>query len=141
MIYTWLTLFVVLITIEFLTTSLVTVWFAFGSLCAFFTSMITDSILIQTTVFLVVSIITLVLTRPLAKKYLIPERVRTNYDKIIGMTAIVTKDIKKLEPGEVKVDGKYWTAASKQNIQKDSKVEILSIEGVKLIVKKKEEDD
>ena len=100
---------------------------------------VTENVLIQTIVFLVISIVTLILTRPLAKKFLIPTVVKTNYDKVIGMIGIVTCDIKKHENGEVKVDGKYWTAKSDHTILKDSKVEILAIEGVKLIVKEVEE--
>jgi len=139
MMYTWLFLFIVLILIEVGTVNLVTLWFALGSLCAMFTSMVSDNVLIQTIVFLVVSIVTLILTRPLAKRFLVPNLVKTNYDKVVGMIGIVTRDIKKHENGEVKVDGKYWTAKSDHTILKDSKVEILSIEGVKLIVKEEKE--
>lgn len=138
--YTWLLLFIIFVIVEFVTYGLVTIWFAFGSLVAFLISFITDSTLIQFIGFLGVSIITLLFTRPVVKKYLTPKIVKTNYDKVIGMTGIVTKDIMKDEYGEVKVDGKYWTAKADENILNGSEVEILAIEGVKLIVKEKERE-
>ena len=139
--YSWLILFVILIIIEICTINLTTIWFAFGSLLAYVTSLFTDNIMIQTTVFLVISIITLLLTRPIVKKYLLNKPSRTNADMLIGKTGIVTKEISKNSIGEVKIDGKYWSAKANKKIKEGSKVEILSIEGVKLIVLEKEDDD
>lgn len=138
--YTWLLLFIIFVIVEFVTYGLVTIWFAFGSLVAFLISFITDSTLIQFIGFFGVSIITLLFTRPVVKKYLTPKIVKTNYDKVIGMTGIVTKDIMKDDYGEVKVDGKYWTAKADEKILNGSEVVILAIEGVKLIVKEKERE-
>ena len=59
----------------------------------------------------------------------------------VDSEGIVTEEISKLNPGEVKVDGKRWTAISDKKIKKDSKVEILAIEGVKLLVKEVKEED
>ena len=59
---------------------------------------------------------------------------KTNLDRVIGMTGVVTEEIRKNNPGEVKVDGKKWTAISKKKIEKDKDVKIIAIEGVKLIV-------
>ena len=55
------------------------------------------------------------------------------------MTAIVTKEISKNNPGEVKVDGKYWTAVSDKKISIDSTVKVLKIDGVKLSVEEVDE--
>ena len=60
---------------------------------------------------------------------------------IIGKIGIVTKEITKTDIGEVKIDGKYWSAKADKKIKEGSKVEILAIEGVKLIVLEKEDDD
>lgn len=139
--YSWLILFVILIIIEICTINLTTIWFAFGSLLAYVTSLFTDNIMIQTSVFLVISIIALLLTRPIVKKYLLNKPSRTNADMLIGKTGIVTKEISKNSIGEVKIDGKYWSAKANKKIKEGSKVEILSIEGVKLIVLEKEDDD
>lgn len=138
--YSWILLCTILVIVEFVTVNLVTIWFAIGALFAFLTSLLIDNTIVQIVIFFLVSILSLIFTRPIVKKYLVPKTIKTNYDKVIGMTGIVTKDIEKLEYGEVKVDGKYWTAKANEEIKKGSKVEILSIEGVKLIVKRKEND-
>ena len=139
--YSWLILFVILIILELCTINLTTIWFAFGALLAYVTSLFYDNVIIQTTVFLIVSVATLIFTRPIVKKYLLKKPSRTNADMLIGKVWIVTKEIVKDNVGEVKIDGKYWSAKSNKRIKEGRKVEILSIEGVKLIVEKKEEDN
>ncbi len=139
--YSWLILFVVLIILELCTVNLTTIWFAFGALIAYVVSLFTNNITIQTTVFLAVSVITLILTRPIVKKYLLTKPSRTNADMLIGKIGVVTKEITKTDIGEVKIDGKYWSAKANKKIKEGSKVEILAIEGVKLIVLEKEDDD
>lgn len=140
MTYSWILLCTILVVVEFITINLVTIWFAIGALFAFLTSLLIDNTVIQVVIFFLVSILSLIFTRPIVKKYLVPKTIKTNYDKVIGMTGIVTSNINEDEYGEVKVDGKHWTAKANEEIKKGSKVEILSIEGVKLIVKRKEND-
>lgn len=80
----------------------------------------------------------LVITRPLVKKYIHPKMQRTNADKVIGQIGIVCQDIDNINAtGQVKVDGKVWSARSIDNqiITENSEVIIEKIEGVKLIVK------
>lgn len=136
----WLLLFVVLIIIELLTVNLTTIWFAFGSLVAYILSFFVSDIMIQTIIFLVSSIILLIFTRPIVKKFLLNKEVKTNADMLIGKTCVVTKEITRNETGEVKVNGQYWSAKANKKIKAGSEAKILSIEGVKLIVKEKEED-
>ena len=54
------------------------------------------------------------------------------------MEGIVTEDISLTSIGEVKVDGKRWSAISEEELKKGTPVIILSIDGVKLKVKKVE---
>ena len=136
----WLLLFIVLIIIELLTVNLTTIWFAFGSFVAYILSFFVRDILVQTIIFLVSSIVLLIFTRPIVKKFLVNEEVKTNADMLIGKRCIVTKEITRNETGEVKVNGQYWTAKANKKIKAGSEAIILSIEGVKLIVKEKEED-
>ena len=103
------------------------------------TSLITNSIIIQLIVFVIVTVISLLSTKKIVKKLRKKEKIPTNLDAVIGKTAIVTEDILPLEGGEVKVAGKRWSAISEDKILKDSKVIVEKIDGVKLIVKKKEE--
>ena len=88
--------------------------------------------------FTLLGIILLITTRPLLKKALKSKDVKTNFDRIIGMEGIVTEKITKNSIGEVKVDGKKWSAISDETLNEDTVVTILEIDGVKLKVKKVE---
>ena len=135
----WFVVFLVLLFIELITVNLVTIWFVIGSLATMVTSFFTDSIVIQLIVFIVVSAIALIVTRPLMKKFKTFDVVPTNSDRVIGKIGDVTKAIKKNEYGEVKIFGNIWTASSDEDIPVGSKVKVMEIEGVKLIVKKEED--
>lgn len=138
----WLLLFILLLVVEFLTMGLTTIWFAGGAVAAMVVNMLGGNIWIQMIVFLAVSLLLLIFTRPFAVRYINRGRVDTNIDKLIGAEAVVTESINNLEStGKVQVNGLEWTARSKEAdalIENGTTVEILSIEGVKLIVKEKE---
>lgn len=134
----WFALIFVFIIIEAITLNLVTIWFAIGSICAYITSYFTENIIIQLIVFTVVSTVTLILTKPITRKYLNKNKENTNFDRIIGQIGVVTSPIKKHQNGRVKIDGKDWMAVSEKEIKEGSEVEVLKIEGAKIIVRKKE---
>lgn len=138
MAFCWLMIFIILLLIEICTVNLVSIWFAIGALVSFFVAMITDNVLIQLVSFIVVSFISLLITKPIVKK-MKSNKVATNLDRVIGMDAVVTEDILKHEVGEVKVDGKKWSAISKEEFKKGDIVSVKKIEGVKLIVTKRED--
>ena len=138
MFYLWLTIAVVLAIIEMSTVNLVSIWYIISSIIAMITSLFIDNIGIQVSVFVIGGTMLLILTKDAIQKIL-PEKTKTNIDRIIGMEGIITKEITKKVPGEVKVDGKYWTAIAEEKILVDSIVEILEINSTKLKVKKKEE--
>lgn len=135
----WVIAFLGLLLVEFLTVGLVSIWFAVGALGALITSFITESVLIQTVVFIVVSLITLFATQPLIKKFKVTKFEPTNSDRVIGKTAEVTKEIKPDKYGEVEVFGVTWMAASSCKQVVGSKVVVKEIEGNKLIVEKEGE--
>lgn len=136
----WLIAFLGLLLVEFLTVGLVSIWFAVGALAALITTFITDSIAIQTVVFIVVSIIALIGTRPVMKKFKSIGFEPTNSDRVIGKVALVTKEIKPDEYGEVKIFGTEWLAASDKKLAVGTKVVVKKIDGAKLIVKKEGEE-
>ena len=138
MFYLWLAITIVLSVIEMSTVNLVSIWYIISSIIAMIISLFIDNIIIQVAVFVLGGTILLILTKDAIKK-LLPEKTKTNIDRIIGMEGIVTKEITKKEPGEVKVDGKYWKAIAEEKISVDNIVEILEINSTKLKVKKKEE--
>lgn len=134
----WLTVFIVLLFLELCTVNLVSIWFAMGAFVSFFVSFFTDNIILQMIVFIIVSVITLLITKPFVKKVK-SKKTMTNLDRVIGMEAVVTEDISKFHVGEVKVDGKRWSAKSNEELVKGEVVLVEKIDGVKLIVKKKED--
>lgn len=136
----WVIAFLGLLLVEFLTVGLVSIWFAVGALAALITSFITESVLIQTIVFVVVSIVTLFVTQPLIKKFKVTKFEPTNSDRVIGKIGEVTKEIKPNEYGEVVVFGTEWLAASDKKQAVGTKVVVEKIEGNKLIVKKEGEE-
>ena len=141
MTFTWMLVFLMLVFIELVTVNLVSIWFAIGALASFIVSYFISNIYIQIGVFVVVSTVSLILTRRIVNKIKGGKVEATNLDRVIGKIGIVTEEISKLEPGEVKIDGKRWSAISDKKIKVGSKVEILSIDGVKLRVKEIKEED
>ena len=95
-----------------------------------------DAIAFQFIAFLVVTGGMLLAVRPIARNYLKTNVINTNVDRLIGKVAVCTKMINVGERGEVKIDGKYWMAVttSEDDIDIDEKVEVLAVEGVKLVV-------
>ncbi len=136
MVIGWFIAFVILLVIELVTVNLVTIWFAIGAVAAIIATIFTDSVLIQSIVFVVVSVIALLITKPLIKKFKGFEVEPTNSDRVIGKIGEVTQKIGKNKYGEVKVYGNTWTASSKQVINVGERVKVLSIDGVKLVVEK-----
>ena len=138
----WLILFIVLLVIEIFTMGLTTIWFAGGALAALLMAVIGFGLLVQAVVFLAVSVILLVMTRPIAVKYFNTERQKTNAESLIGLQAVVLQDVDTLHAsGLVEVNGQEWSAKTDEAdgyIPKDSVVSIEGIQGVKLIVKAKE---
>ena len=132
--YIWLALAVILAIIEMSTTSLVSIWFVMGSLFAFGVSFITDSVITQMVVFIVVSATALAFTRPLVKKHIHKETVPTNADMIIGKTALVTQAITVDNKGRVTVDGQSWLAQADMPLAVGDHVIVEKITGVTLSV-------
>ena len=134
----WFALILFAAIIEVFTMDLTSVWFSFSAVVSFILALIGISIEIQIAVFIVLSILLLISVRPLAKRYFRTNIIGTNADRLIGQAASVTREIRPGERGEVKIDGKYWSAIASANetINAGEKVEILALEGNKLIVVK-----
>ena len=142
MIWLWLCAAVLFGVVEAATAGLVSVWFAVGSVGAFFAALADLSMTVQLVVFAAVSAAALAVTRPLVARFGRSRHVPTNLDRVIGRTAGVTEDIDNdAATGAVYVDGKTWTARSAcgEVIPAGSRVEIERMEGVKLFVKKIQE--
>lgn len=129
----WLILTIVFIVVELSTISVISVWFAAGSFAAMLTSLIPNSALwVQFLVFFLVSALTLILARQFFLKKLKKEPIPTNLDLLIGKVAVMTDD------SRAEIDGLSWSVQeiNGEKLSSEQKVEVLSIQGVKLIVKK-----
>lgn len=141
MMYVWIVLTAALLVIEAMTMGLTTIWFAGGCVCALIICLIGLPVWAQVGVFAGVSILLLMLTRPLAQKFIESGRTRTNADSLIGQEAVITEKVDNLKgTGRARVNGQDWTARSvitEQTIEQGEVVMIRAIEGVKLIVGKR----
>lgn len=136
----WLIAMIVLLIIEAVVPGLISIWFALGALAALVAALFHAPFWLQVVWFLVVSILTLLLTRPFVKKYVNNRVTPTNADIVIGKEAVVTEAIDNLqEKGAVRLEGKIWTARmadENAGAEVGETVRILRIEGVKLITEK-----
>ncbi len=135
----WLIAMIALLIIEGVVPGLVSIWFALGSLAALIAAILKAPLWLQVVWFLVISVVSLYFTRPLAKKYVNSRTQPTNADMLIGKNCIVTEEIDNIRGvGAVTVGGKIWTARTEDAEMKAEvgrEMTVLRIEGVKLIVK------
>lgn len=135
----WIGAIVVFGVAEALTAGLVSIWFVIGSAAGLIAAICNGPLWLQIVLFFVVSVITLIATRPLVAKMLTKDGVATNADRVIGNMARVTEAIDNTIPtGAVYIDGKTWTARSAHDeiIAVSEMVRVVKMEGVKLIVEK-----
>lgn len=135
----WLIAMVVLLIVEAVVPGLVSIWFALGALAALISAILDAPLWLQLVWFFAVSLISLWLTRPLARKYVNSRATPTNADMLIGRECIVTEAIDNvLGTGAVSVGGKIWSARTEEHDGKaeaGSVVTVVRIEGVKLIIR------
>ena len=135
-VFAWLALLILLVLIELATMGLTTIWFAAGALVA--TIACGAPVLVQVILFLVVSVLMLVFTRPVAMRYFNVGRAKTNVDSVLGERGIVTGRIDTLHScGQVTFKGMEWSARSQETegtIEEGTVVIVKKIDGVKLIV-------
>ena len=140
----WLVAMIILILIEIVTVGLTTIWFAVGALVATIVAMLGVGLILQVTLFLLVSFGMLIFTRPWAMKYINRNRTKTNYEGIIGKVVRITQDVDNIaEKGCAVVNGQEWTVRctdEKSKIPAGSLAKVVDIKGVKLIVEKYEEE-
>ena len=135
----WLVIIIILSVLEVETVSLFSIWFIVSGIVSLILSILNVNFTICFGVFVILGLILLVTTRKSLLKVLKVKKENTNLDRIVGKKGVVTEDITKDNIGEVKVDGKRWSAYSDTDISKGECVKILSINSVKIKVKKWEE--
>lgn len=137
MIYVWIAIIVVALIVEALTAGIVSIWFVPAAAVCIILELLKVPQSVQILIFLAVSLALVICFRKMSKK---SSHVATNVpDMVIGGTAIVTEKIDpSAETGEVKIDGKRWSARMEDGscAEIGEHVEVLRIAGVKLICKK-----
>ncbi len=139
MVLIWASVIILSASIEAGTMDLSSIWFSVGAIFALIIALIwpgPESVFAQAIVFIIVSLILLVVLRPIFKKNMKKNEIKTNADSLVGKIAVCTVAIKDGERGEVKIEGKIWTAISNEDIKEKEKVTVLAIKGVKLVVRK-----
>ena len=133
----WLVLMVLFLMAEASTVTLVSLWFAAGSLAAMLVSLLHGPFWLQAAAFAAVSAVLLSALRPLVRKHITPKITKTNVDAVIGSTGLVTVAIDNLSAvGQVKLGAVYWTARSTsgESITEGTQIRVDRIEGVKVFV-------
>lgn len=140
----WLGLLILFLVIEIATVGLTTIWMAGGALAALFLELAGLNIGWQIGAFLVISFVLLVFTRPFAMKYINSHHEKTNYEGIIGKVVRITEKVDNLqETGTAVVSGLEWmtrTEKDGETLNPGDLAKVVRISGVKLIVRKYEEE-
>lgn len=139
----WFALMVVFLLIESATVTMLSIWFVAGALAAMIVSLFHGEIWLQATVFVAVSVVLLLLLRPVARKYFTPKLSKTNVDALIGTVGRVTQAIHNVDgKGTVKLGAMEWSARSTDGtaIEKDTLIQVDRIEGVKVFVSRCKEE-
>ena len=134
----WLIVAGICFVIEIYTIGFFVFWFGIGALITMLSSFFISSIYIQAMIFVISSSLLLLFTKPLSKKFIKEDQTTsTNVYSIIGKDALVIESINNITcEGKIKINGEIWSAISDTNIEKDTKVKVLSINGVKAKVEK-----
>ena len=140
----WLGLLVIFLVVEIATVGLTSIWLAGGALAALILDIAGLNIWWQIGVFIVISFILLIFTRPFAVKYINSHHEKTNYEGIIGKVVRITEKVDNLQnTGTAVVNGLEWTTRTELDgeiLNPGDLAKVVNISGVKLIVKKYEEE-
>ena len=140
----WIALIIIFAVVEIITVGLTSIWFAGGAVVALLVDAAGLGPVWQFAAFVVVSVILLVFTRPFAMRFINTRRLKTNYEGIIGKTIRISQKVDNIgQTGMAVVNGTEWTVRSEQDnviLEPGTLAKVVNISGVKLIVKKYEED-
>ena len=138
----WLLLAAIFIIIEIISLGLTSIWFAGAAFIAAIAALFGANMLTQIILFIAVSVVLFIFTRPIAQKYLNVHTEKTNAEGLVGQSAFVLTEINNVTAvGLVKVNGMEWSARASEDsmiIEPGITVTITDLQGNKLIVKKQD---
>ena len=133
----WVAVTIICVVIESLTLALTTIWFGISAFVMVFLAFTPLPFPAQLFIFVALAMVLLIFTRPVVKQKINQKKIATNYERVIGQIAVVTKKITALEKGSVKINGMEWTAAVREDVvlEEGSKCIVEEIAGVTAYVK------
>lgn len=133
----WVAVTIICVVIESLTLALTTIWFGISAFVMVFLAFTPLPFPAQLFIFVALAMVLLIFTRPVVKQKINQKKIATNYERIIGQIAVVTKKITALDKGSVKINGMEWTAAVREDVvlEEGSKCIVDEIAGVTAYVK------
>lgn len=114
---------------------LVSVWFGMAAVVTMLVSPFVKNFLYEFYIFIILSGILFFFTRKIAKSW--KEKRKDKLDRIRG-TVVEVKSINDKGLYEIYLDGKNWTGKSSDSLEVGEKVQVVDIEGIKLVLKKLE---
>ena len=135
--WVWVAITIICVVIESLTLALTTIWFGISAFVMVFLAFTPLPFPAQLFIFVALALVLLIFTRPVVKQKINQKKIATNYERIIGQIAVVTKKITALDKGSVKINGMEWTAAVREDVvlEEGSKCIVEEIAGVTAYVK------
>lgn len=139
-IWVWTAIIAVTLVLEFLTAEFISIWFSVSAVVSLVLAILKVPTWVNVLVFCLLSLVLLLSLRKLCYKLLKSSNEKTNTESLIGTKTKLLTSITKDDYGTLKISGITWNviAQNKENIEKDTEVEIVAITGNKLIVKKGE---
>lgn len=123
--------------------SLISIWFAVGAVLAFLAASLNLGWPVEILFFLFGTILSIVGLRPFVLKYIKPSTTNTNVDRLIGKRTTVVDAIKPDQWGSIVLNGIRYSVkeVNDRAVKKDSLVEVVALDGAKLVVKAVEKGD
>ena len=136
--YIWLILSIGFVALEIITPSFIVLWLSVGAFYAMLTTFITNQLIIQLVVFVIISVISMFFTKKLFNDTKNKIEYKNSTEMLIGKEVIVVKRINTdIEFGEIKIGNDIWTAYSDKDIDVGELVKIIKIDGAKVFVDRK----
>ncbi len=132
----WILIIVLLIALEFISITIIPIWFAIGGLISLFLSLFINSFIIQFIIFLIFGFVLKAKYRDKVKDSWTNTIYMKTAKRVIGKNAVVVERIEKNNVGKIKVNGRILPATSKQALNIDAKVRIVDVSNDSLIVEK-----
>ncbi len=128
----WVVLAIIFAVVEIITVGLTSIWFAGGALAALLVSALGLNVVWQIVVFVLVSVLLLVFTRPWALKYVKPHHVKTNYESAIGKNVCLTEEVDNIKgTGTAVLSGQEWTARAYEEGKKFAAGMIVTVKEIR----------